>query len=182
MQASRLQRFHWVTWCIVAWGIFAFSISGAAFGQGQQYQSSFSTQRNQTATTSTPSMKYFGNSVPGRARMYSPRREFPAPQPVQIAGAKPFQTLQRGATLSPYLGLDIRTSELSIPNYYAFVRPQQQLQNSNKAQSEQVRRLKQRLRMSNSREIVSSNPSGGIPTTGHSSQFLNMGSYFPAPQ
>jgi hypothetical protein len=177
MQALRLSSLP-----MAACGFFLMTIASPTLGQESQFRNAFSAQPVQNDSTTTPAMKYFGSRLAARTRPQSTRKEYTAPQPVQTAGAKPFQSLQRGATLSPYLGLDIRSDELSIPNYYTFVRPQQQLQLSNKSQTLQVRRLKEKLRLATSRGIVSNNPSGGVPTTGHSSQFLNLGGYFPAPR
>ena len=176
MQAIRFLGFQSLSWCVL--GLLA---SNTTWAEGQQYQNPF-LRNKQSANEDTPALKYFGGRLPARAPAQNVRQRLPDPQPVQLRGAKPFNNLKRGATLSPYLGLDYRTSEFSIPNYHAFVRPQQQQQISNQAQIEQVRRLKQQLRMATAQGIVSNNPSGGVPTTGHSAQFLNMGGFFPAPR
>jgi len=104
----------------------------------------------------------------------------PLPRPVQVSSSsKPFSHLNRGSTISPYLSLDLRESAVGLPNYYAYVRPQLQQQQTNRAQAAQIRRLQNQLRIATASGIVSSNPNGGIPTTGHSSQFMNLGGYFP---
>jgi len=158
------------------------SLFAGATAFGQQYQNPYSARLQRNTSNITPAMEFFGKGLMPAAPVQRARRQLPVPQPVQVSGAKPFVNLQRGSTLSPYLGLDIRTSETSIPNYHAFVRPQQQQQLANKSQSAQVRRLKQQLRVATTQGIVSNNPSGGVPTTGHSAQFLNMGGYFPPAQ
>jgi len=114
----------------------------------------------------TPAMQYFGNRLPRATTRQGLRRRLPAPQPLQLRGSKPFETLQRPQ------------SELGIPNYYAFVRPLQQQQNANREQAVNLRKLQQKVRTATATGIVSSNPNGGVPTTGHSSQFLNLGGYF----
>ncbi|NOY40417.1 MAG: hypothetical protein GXP26_01085 [Planctomycetes bacterium] len=176
MPALHLQRLQ-----LAPLGILALSIiSSTAYGQRPQYANPYSARLRQPVSVTTPAMEYFGKGLITSTTRQRARQQRPLPQPLQVAGTKPFRNLQRGATISPYLGLDFRTSELSIPNYLAFVRPQQQQQLANKAQEAQVRRLKQQLRVATAQGIVSNNPSGGVPTTGHSAQFLNMGGYFPA--
>ena len=162
--------------------VLAFAISPTAFGQTGRFQNHYASriQQQRSSTTTTPAMQFFGNGHRPRPTNPQVRNLLPVPQPVQVAGAKPFTTLERGATLSPYLGLDLLSSETSLPNYHAFVRPNQQQQQLNLAQAAQVRRLKQQLRVATAQGIVSNNPSGGVPTTGASAQFLNMGGYFPA--
>ncbi|MCA9232028.1 MAG: hypothetical protein KDA57_15375 [Planctomycetales bacterium] len=126
----------------------------------------------------TPAMQYFGRGLAPTTPARNFSRQMPTPQPLQVQGTKPFETLRRPPTISPYLGLDVRESELGLPNYYAFVRPAQQQQIAAREQAEHIRNLKQKLRVATARGIVSNNPSGGVPTTGHSSQFLNLGGYF----
>lgn len=177
MQALNLQHLKTAT-C----GILVLLVSGTALGQGLQQRNPYASRHQQNSRALTPAMQYFGAGLIAATPNQNARHLLPPPQQVEVAGAKPFQSLQRGAALSPYLGLDLRTSDASIPNYHAFVRPQQQQQLANKAQAAHIRRLKQRLRVATTQGIVSTNPSGGVPTTGHSVQFLNNGGYFPAPR
>ncbi len=130
--------------------------------------------------TLNPTMQYFGGARSRVSQFRQTQRKMPLPRPVQVRGSgKPFSQLSRRPTISPYLNLDVRTSAVGLPNYYAFVRPQLQQQQANRAQAAQVHRLQQQLRIATATGVVSNNPSGGIPTTGHSSQFLNLGDYFP---
>ena len=100
---------------------------------------------------------------------------------MDISGrGKPFENLYRQPTLSPYLALDLLDdSGTGLPNYYAFYQPQQQQQQANEAQEARIRRLQQQLRLATATGAISRNPSGGMPTTGTSSQFMNLGGYFP---
>lgn len=150
--------------------------------QGQQMPAELSGRPNARATNTTPAMQYFVGGRSSTPRTIGSRQLLPAPQPVQVSGVKPFQNVQRQQTLSPYLGLDLQESELGIPNYHAYVRPRQQQRLANQAQTARIRQLKQQLRVATARGIVSHNPSGGVPTTGQSAQYLNLGGYFPAPQ
>ncbi len=128
----------------------------------------------------TPAMQYFGGRRIARVPQQTARQYLPAPQPLQLRGSKPFEGMKRSPTISPYLNLDARESELGLPNYYLFVRPLQQQQLSNQAQAANLRKLKQRFRVATAQGIVSNNPNGGVPTTGRSAQFLNTGGYFPS--
>lgn len=128
----------------------------------------------------TPAMQYFGERLTAYQTQQSVRRQLPPPKPLQLSGSKPFQGLSRPANLSPYLGLN--AVEGSVPNYYAYVRPQQQQQLANKAQQREINQLQLQLRNATAKGIVSSGPNGGVPTTGRSAQFLNVGEYFPTVQ
>ncbi len=125
----------------------------------------------------TPALQYFGSQQ--KTFVQRPRQQMPAPQPLQLRGRKPFQSITRQPTLSPYLSLDALETIDSLPAYHTFVRPQIRQRQASLAQQMELRRLRQQVRSANATGIVSNNPSGGMPTTGHSSQFLNMGGYFP---
>lgn len=125
----------------------------------------------------TPAAQYFGG-----ARAYQPvvqaGYDAPAPQPVQLTGTKPFQNVQQASPISPYLSLDLPATSTSLPNYYAYVRPQQQQQASLEQQAQELRRLQQQIRVATAHGVVSKNPTAGMPTTGSSSQFMNLGGYY----
>ncbi len=140
----------------------------------------FAAAANPQEGMSTAAAKYFG----GRNTImpYRPaRRPATAPQPMDISvSGKPFKNLYREPTLSPYLTLDLLNDDgTGLPNYYAFYQPQRQQQQANEAQEARIRRLQQQLRLATATGAISGNPSGGMPTTGTSSQFMNLGGYFP---
>jgi hypothetical protein len=146
----------------------------------------FAAAANPQAGVSTAAGTYFGGS--NTFIRYQPaRRSAPAPQPMDISGrGKPFENLYRQPTVSPYLALDLLNDEgTGLPNYYAFYKPQQERQQANEAQEARIRRLQQQLRMTTAAGAISRNSSisrissGGMPTTGTSSQFMNLGGYFP---
>jgi hypothetical protein len=127
-----------------------------------------------------PALRYFGGS---KALAYSSAgrsRPMPAPQPVQTAAVvKPFSGVQPASAVTPYLALDERESTTGLPNYYLFVKPQLDQQARNQIQQAQYRRLQQQMRMATAGGVVSRSLSGGMPTTGHSTQFMNNGGYYP---
>ncbi len=133
-----------------------------------------------TGGRSNPAVEFFGGA---RFAAYNqPVRTVtpPPPMPVQTAAAmKPFTYVPQGDSVSPYLALDQRESDFGVPNYYLYVRPQLDQQATNQRQIAQLRRMQQQMRQANAGAIVPRGTSGGIPTTGHSSQFMNSGSYYP---
>ncbi len=129
---------------------------------------------------STAAGQYFGGShvvLPSQPA----RRPAPKPQPMNgSVSGKPFQSISREPTLSPYLALDLMNDDdTRLPNYYAFYQPMRQQQQVSEAQEARIRRLQQQLRVANATGAVSRNPQGGMPTTGNSTQFMNLGGYFP---
>ncbi len=132
---------------------------------------------------SNPALEFFGGS---KALAYAPQNQTrqTAPVPVQTAPmGKPFagNQQQQGSNVSPYLALDYLESPNGLPNYYMFVRPQLDQQQVNQTSRAQYRRMQTQFRKAVAGGAVS-NPNGGIPTTGHSSQFMNSGGYYPAPR
>ncbi|MGI9428179.1 MAG: hypothetical protein ACR2NM_05945 [Bythopirellula sp.] len=132
-----------------------------------------------TANLSTPALKYFGRGK--HTSIPKPRSRRPAvlPQRIQYQGGKPFQHTNRGPTITPYLQLDTLESSVGVPNYYSRVLPQIQQQQVTQAQAIQLQRLQQQIRLTGGTAAITGSRNGSVPTTGHSSQFLNVGGYFP---
>ena len=156
--------------------------TASAQGQPAAYSSksgSLSSLTSRPTARMNPALRYFGGK--NAQTVYQQptiRQQLPQPQPVHVARAsKPFSGTVRTSTITPYLNLDVRQSEVGLPNYYAFVKPQLDQQRTNQKQTQRMQRMQRDLRMASTPGIVS--PDGGIPTTGHSTQFLNMGNYFP---
>lgn len=130
-----------------------------------------------------PAINFFGLSRSQRYTQPAPRAATPAPalQPVAANNApKPYATLRQSSNISPYLNLDAREDEFSLPNYYAFVRPQLDQQQFNHTQQLENRRMQQQLRMAAVGASLGAGAGGGLPTTGHGTQFMNAGSFYPA--
>jgi hypothetical protein len=129
---------------------------------------------------STAASQYFGGKHVMLPRQ-PVRRPAPSPQPMDnnVSG-KPFQNVYQEPTLSPYLALDLlNDNDTGLPNYYAFYEPLRQQQQASQDQEARIRRLQQQLRIANSTGAVARNPQGGMPTTGTSTQFMNLGGYYP---
>jgi hypothetical protein len=137
----------------------------------------------QTATT--PALRYFGSrqANPGtivEQPALGGRGFVQGHQQLQVAGGKPFEYVQRQSTLSPYLALDaVPESNTSLPNWHLFVQPLMQQRNAGEARARELVRARQKMRVASARHIVPETPPAGVPITGSSTQFLNMGSYFP---
>ncbi|QEG38026.1 hypothetical protein [Bythopirellula goksoeyrii] len=127
---------------------------------------------------STPAAVYFGSAQGNNRQMMTPQQAAIS-QPVQLTGNKPFQDIQHAPTVSPYLSMDLLETGTSLPNYYAYVRPQLQQMETNQRQAEEIRRLKKQVRMSNGQGSLNKNQNEGMPTTGGNKQFMNLGNYFP---
>ena len=130
--------------------------------------------------TQTPAGRYFGGRTAITSRL-PVRNSNPAPQPMDVSGAgKPFEQLQREPVLSPYLSLDLVNDDgTGLPNYYAFYKPQRDQQQKLLSQEARIRKLQQQLRVAGATRTISQDPVVGMPTTGNSSQFMNLGNYYP---
>jgi hypothetical protein len=133
----------------------------------------------QTTGRSNPALNFYGGS---KALAYAPQSPIIGPETVQVrtaAPGKPFAGVQQRSNVTPYLALDFAETPTALPNYYLFVRPQLEQQQHAQTERAQFRRLQQQLRKAEAGGAVS-NPNGGIPTTGYSSQFMNRGGYYPS--
>ncbi len=131
---------------------------------------------------SNPALTFFGGA---RAMHYASTgnsQAMPAPQPVQTAAyMKPYSGVQPPQpSISPYLALDQLESSSGVPNYYTFVKPQLDQNTMNQAQQVQYRRMQKQMRRATTAGIMPTSLSGGMPTTGHSTQFMNPGGYYPS--
>lgn len=147
-------------------------LTSASQGQGRQ-------------GTPTPALQYFGsrsiNAVsPVQPVQVGGRGFVQGHQQLQVSGGKPFEHIQRPSTLSPYLALDaVPESNTSLPNWHLFVQPQMQQRNAGEAHARELMRARQQMRVASSRHMVPESAPAGVPITGSSTQFMNMGSYFP---
>jgi len=139
---------------------------------------------NRHVSPPTAAYRYFTSS-PHRDRKAATAQPLQSSAPhqgaVQQASAtKPFQDIQHAPTLSPYLTLDYFESATSIPNYYAFTKPMVQQNQTNEAQAREIRKLRQQVRAGANGGSGLRSASRGLPTTGNSMQFQNLGTYYPS--
>jgi hypothetical protein len=93
--------------------------------------------------------------------------------------SKPFQTVYRDPTISPYLNL-YREDETSgsAPNYFAFVRPQMDQNEANRTQQRELQQLRGQLNNVSS-SIVGANYQGGqLPSTGTPSRYMDTAQFY----
>ncbi len=86
----------------------------------------------------------------------SPARYGNAQAGARRSTVKPFNTVVSEPTVSPYLNLYRQDGNQAAPNYYAFVRPQQQQLEQNRQQSAQLQVLERRLQ-----QASYASPAGG---------------------
>jgi hypothetical protein len=126
-----------------------------------------------------PALNFFGGA---KNSTYAPQgRSIQPPAPLAVntkPQGKPFSSYRAQSTISPYLRLDYVETDTSTPNYYMFVRPAIDQGYVNRDQANESRALRSTVRQASAGGAVTS-PAGGIPTTGHSSQFMNGGGYYP---
>lgn len=136
-----------------------------------------------TSGRSNPALRYFGNNGVAATPQTPPRATFRQPtvtQPTARPMSKPFENVTPQSNLSPYLSLDLLASPNSIPNYHAYVRPQLEQSQQQQRQNAQIQRLQSQVSTANLPGAPAA--TGGMPTTGHSTQFMNVGGYYPQPQ
>ena len=126
-----------------------------------------------------PALNFFGGA---KNSTYAPQgRSVQPPPPVAVQTkpmGKPFSSYRASSTISPYLRLDYLETDTSTPNYYMFVTPAIDQTAVNRETRNENRALRSTVRQASAGGAVTS-PAGGIPTTGHSSQFMNGGGYYP---
>ena len=176
--------------------VVALGIAATAAAQDAGYpnsQAGYSQYTSETAPTrvkptnferktgrNNPALNFFGAPKSGQ-HATKPMRSVQPPPPVAVNTkpmGKPFSSYRASSTISPYLRLDYPENETATPNYYMFVRPAIDQIHVNSEQQVDNRSLRSGLRQANSGGAVT-RPAGGIPTTGHSSQFMNGGGYYP---
>jgi hypothetical protein len=123
----------------------------------------------------------------GKARAtlsQQPRRTPIQPAPSQPARQqrqqfKPFQTVYRDPTVSPYLNL--YRSELdsdSAPNYFAFVRPQMEQIDANRKQQREIQHLRGQLQRVSSTVAGPQYQSSGTPGTGTTARYMDTAQFY----
>ena len=70
-------------------------------------------------------------------------------------------------------------SDEAPPNYFAYVRPALRQQEANRRAQLEFRSLERQVRTVSYGEAVQ-NSSGGVPSTGHGTRYLNTSRYYPA--
>ena len=91
----------------------------------------------------------------------------------------PVYTPQR-PTISPYFGL-FQYNTTGLPNYYAFVRPRQDLLSDLSREANRIERLEFQsgVRSTAQGRSLIREPAPGVGTTSRAATFLNLDPYYP---
>lgn len=126
-----------------------------------------------------PALNFFGGAKNSTYASQGRSVQPPAPVPVNTRPmGKPFSSYRASSPISPYLRLDYMESSTSTPNYFMFVTPALDQSQVNREMKNDNRALRSTVRQATANGAVT-RPAGGLPTTGHSQQFMNGGGYYP---
>ncbi len=95
--------------------------------------------------------------------------------------SKPFSSVSRGPSVTPYLALDQPFSN-SATNYYTLVRPQLEQQRINQQMQRQTEMMQRQLSQVTSRPPYDPTGSEMNSPTGHGAVYMNYGGYYTMPQ
>ncbi len=132
-----------------------------------------------TTGTNNAALNFYGR--PKSVQYSQVPRALPLPQPLPAPAqsvTKPFSGVRQASTISPYLALDNLETSTSLPNYFLFVRPQLDQRARQRAQQAQSWRLKQQVNAA-AASAESGYSASGTAVTGHTTQFMNSGGYYP---
>jgi hypothetical protein len=93
--------------------------------------------------------------------------------------SKPFETIYREPTISPYLNLyrDEDDSE-GAPNYHAFVRPHQEQIETNRLQQREIHRLRGQLQGISTTIAAPQYGESSLPATGTRSRYMDTAQFY----
>jgi len=132
---------------------------------------------NQTRQT----LGFYGGYSARQTLNQLPRRspiQAAAPQPMRRQ-VKPFQTMYREPTVSPYLNLyrDEDNNE-SAPSYFAFVRPQMEQIEANRMQQREIHQLRGQLQGMSSSVASPGYRASGMPATGTPARYMDTAQFY----
>jgi hypothetical protein len=143
--------------------------------------SRISQQPQMSATNQSPNAPgFFGGSARARLSQLPRRAAIQAAPPQFTRGqTKPFETIHREPTVSPYLNLyrDEDDSE-GAPNYFAFVRPQQEQIETNRRHQHEMQQLRGQLRGISSTIAGPQYTGAAQPATGSRSRYMDTAQFY----
>lgn len=142
--------------------------SGSEFGYNQDMQRVMGSTTVRRAPTIASSSRYT-RGLSDRALSTNQQR-----------GSKPFANVQRQPTLSPYLNL-LRNDGEDVggaPNYFAFVRPMLDQQQTNRRTNRQIQGLGREMQAVNRQLGHQPSEAGMLRPTGHQTVFMNHSHYY----
>ncbi len=157
---------------------------GSGYSVGNIVNSIKANSRAQAATNGIGNFQVTNTSISsGVGRTPSSAGIPTVPSAGRSGGSKPFSTLNRGPTVSPYLNLfntGIGGTASTIDNYNVLVRPQLQQQRTNRQLQRQTQQLNQRVQAISARPDFNAQGSDQIMATGHSTVFGYYSRFYPS--
>lgn len=124
---------------------------------------------------------YFGGSASRASLSQLPRRRAiqPAPPQPMRAPTKPFETMYREPTISPYLNLYREEDDAEgVPNYHTFVRPYQQQIETNRLQQRELQRLRGQVQGLSTTIATPQYGDASLPATGTRSRYMDTAQFY----
>lgn len=142
-----------------------------------------STTTSTAALSHAPRLVNFYGGPPARVALAQlPRRAAIQPQPQRTARRqpKPFESIEHEPTISPYIILDEdESNSQNVPNYFTWVRPRLEQREVNRAQQQELQRLRGQL------QSMTANPVGGMAVGAggsagvkSSARFMDTGQFY----
>jgi hypothetical protein len=141
---------------------------------------------NRPRTDATMSQPHYAPRFVGGASSRAGLSQLPRRTPIQSAPpqimrvqSKPFETIYREPTISPYLNL-YREEDNSqgAPNYHTFVRPYQDQIETNRLQQREIQRLRGQLQGISTTVSAPQYGDAGLPATGIRSRFMDTAQFY----
>ena len=135
----------------------------------------------QVTTQTRQALGFYGGYSARATLSQLPRRAPIQPsssQPIRRQ-AKPFETIHREPTVSPYLNLyrDEENTE-SAPNYFAFVRPQMEQLDANRLQQREIQQLRGQLQTMSPNVVGPRYETSVLPGTGTSARYMDTAQFY----
>jgi hypothetical protein len=124
---------------------------------------------------------YFGGSASRASLSQVPRRRAiqPAPPQPMRGPTKPFETIYREPTISPYLNLYREEDDAEgAPNYHTFVRPYQQQIETNRLQQRELQRLRGQVQGLSTTTASPQYGDASLPATGTRSRYMDTAQFY----
>lgn len=157
-------------------------ITNQAIGTGYSVSNVVANSFNATRGRGISNFQQVGSSISSGAGRTSATAGLPLVGSGVGGSGKPFQSLNRSPTVSPYLNLfntGVGGAGSSFDNYNTLVRPQLNQQRTNRQLQMQNQRLNQRVQSISAQAAFNPEGSERMMATGHSTVFGYYGRFYP---
>lgn len=154
---------------------------GSGYSIGNIVNSTIANSRANAASTGTGNFQVTNSSISSGFGRTPSTANIPT-TPNSIGGSKPFSSLRRDSTVSPYLNLfntGIGGGQASIDNYNTIVRPQLQQQALNRQLQRQTQQLNTRVQQIAAQPAFQAQGSEQMMATGHATVFGYYSRFYP---